>query len=120
MKFAQRFILSMLNRRETRIGQKSVEKQPRQRTSAFVLESLENRLLMDATLVDTTAVTTTEPGPIAAVVTTDKVDYAPGETAVITTSNTDAEGLRFGDGELVQFQVTRTDGIQDYPNGNLP
>ncbi|MBI3806293.1 MAG: LEPR-XLL domain-containing protein, partial [Nitrospirae bacterium] len=110
MKLAQ--LLSLYNnliRCEPRTMRKSVPKQPRQRASAFVLESLENRVLLSAT-------------PMAAEVTTDKLDYAPGETAVITTSNTNSstDGAIFGDGELVQFQVTRTDGIQDAPMGNVP
>src|SRR5262245_27191538 len=71
------------------------------RTNAFVLESLEPRLLLSAAPMT------------AAVVTTDHVDYAPGETAVITTSNTNGDGLQFSDGELVRFQVTRTDGMAD-------
>jgi hypothetical protein len=117
MKLAQLFSLYKLIRREPRTMRKPLAKQPRQRASAFVLESLENRVLLSATPVD---VTTTEPVVTAAVVTTDKADYAPGETALITTSNTSADGLKFGDGELVQFQVTRTDGIQDSPMGNVP
>jgi hypothetical protein len=117
MKLTQLGSLYKLIRGESRTMRKSVAKQPRQRASAFVLESLENRVLLSATPMD---VTTTEPVVTAAVVTTDKADYAPGETALITTSNTDTEGLKFGDGELVQFQVTRTDGIEDAPMGNLP
>jgi hypothetical protein len=72
------------------------------RTNAFMLESLEPRLLLSATPMT------------AAVVTTDHADYAPGETAVITTSNTNGDGLQFGAGELVRFQVSRTDGMADY------
>ena len=71
------------------------------RANAFVLESLEPRLLLSATPMT------------AAVVTTDHVDYAPGETAVITTLNQTGEGPQFAAGELVRFQVTRTDGIAD-------
>jgi hypothetical protein len=109
MKFAQLFSLYKLIRREPRTMRKPLAKQPRQRASAFVLESLENRVLLSAT-------------PMAAEVTTDKIDYSPGETAVITTSNTNTstDGVKFVDGELVQFQVTRTDGIQDAPMGNVP
>src|SRR6185369_15442080 len=117
MKLSQ--LLSLYNRirREPGIMRKSLAKQPQQRASAFVLESLENRVLLSATPMDAP---TAEPVVTAAVVTTDKADYAPGETAVITASNTSADGLKFGDGELVQFQVTRTDGIQDYAMGNIP
>jgi hypothetical protein len=117
MMLAQLFSLYNLIRRETRTMRKPVAKQPRQRASAFVLESLEHRVLLSATPMD---VTTTEPIVTAAVVTTDKADYSPGETALITTSNTSADGLKFGDGELVQFQVTRTDGIEDFAMGNVP
>ncbi len=117
MKLAQLRSLYKLIGRESRNMRKSVPKQPRQRASAFVLESLENRVLLSATPMDAPMTT---PDMTATVVTTDKADYAPGETAVITTSNTSADGLKFGDGELVQFQVTRTDGIQDYAMGNIP
>ncbi|MGH7181836.1 MAG: LEPR-XLL domain-containing protein, partial [Nitrospiraceae bacterium] len=86
------------------------------RANKFVLESLEPRLLLSATPM------------IAAVVTTDHLDYAPGETAVITTSNQSGEGPHFAAGELVQFQVSRTDGMADAagatanvgPAGNAP
>jgi Ca2+-binding RTX toxin-like protein len=72
------------------------------RANAFVLESLEPRLLLSATPLT------------AAVVTTDHLDYAPGETAVITTSNQTGDGLQFGASELVRFQVSRTDGMADH------
>ncbi len=71
------------------------------RANAFVLESLEPRLLLSATPMT------------AAVVTTDHLDYAPGETAVITTANSTGDGLQFGAGELVRFDVSRTDGMAD-------
>jgi hypothetical protein len=86
----------------------------------FVFESLEPRLLLSGTPMPTTEMPLTEPAVTAAIVTTDKADYSPGETAIITTSNTEQEGAKFGEGEMVQFQVTRTDGIEDYPMGNLP
>src|ERR1051325_908454 len=57
---------------------------------------------------------------LSAVVVTDQLDYAPGSTALITTSNDLSAGNNFQQGETVEFQVTRTDGIQDFPNGNLP
>src|SRR6185436_4307126 len=117
MNLSQLFSLYNRIRREPDIKRKPLAKQPQQRASAFVLESLENRVLLSATPMDAP---TAEPVVTAAVVTTDKADYAPGETAVITTSNTSADGLKFGEGELVQFQVTRTDGIQDYAMGNIP
>ena len=88
--------------------------------SSFLLESLEPRLLLSAAPVPTAEMPATEPVVSAAVVMTDKADYSPGETAVITTSNTDQEGAKFGEGEMVEFQVTRTDGVPDYPMGNLP
>ena len=79
------------------------KKQSRPASSAneFMLESLEPRLLLSATPMT------------AAVVTTDHLDYAPGETAVITTSNQDGDGLQFTAGEMVRFQVSRTDGMAD-------
>ncbi len=75
----------------------------------FILESLENRILLSAT-------------PMEAVVITDKADYSPGETAVITATNTPStvDGATFAEGEMVQFQVTRTDEVPDFPSGNLP
>jgi hypothetical protein len=101
-------------------------KRPRQPTSGFALEPLEHRVLLSvtpATPVEVAIVAPavpTAPAPPAAVVTTDKADYAPGETALITTSNTSEEGPKFGEGEMVRFQVTRTDGIADAPMGNTP
>ena len=89
MKLKNLFNLKKVNRREPR-------------ANAFVLESLEPRLLLSATPMT------------AAVVTTDHLDYAPGETAVITTSNSNGDGLQFDAGELVRFQVSRTDGMADY------
>ena len=79
------------------------EKQHRRapRANEFMLESLEPRLLLSATPM------------MAAVVTTDHLDYAPGETAVITTSIQTGDGLQFAAGELIRFQVSRTDGIVD-------
>jgi hypothetical protein len=88
--------------------------------SSFLLESLEPRLLLSVAPVPTTEMPVTEAAPTAAIVTTDKADYSPGETALITTSNTNQEGAKFGEGEMVQFQVTRTDGVEDFPMGNLP
>src|SRR5947199_83605 len=72
MKLAQLFSLYKLIGRERRTMRKTEAKRPRQRASAFVLESLENRVLLSATPVD---VTTTEPVVTAAVVTTDKADW---------------------------------------------
>ena len=103
MKFKKLFNLKKSNRRE-------------RRANDFVLESLEPRVMLSVT-----------PMP-AAVVTTDHLDYAPTETAVITTSNTSGDGLQFSAGELVRFQVTRTDGMADAasttadvgPAGNAP
>ena len=92
MKFKKLFNFKKGNRRE-------------RRANAFVLESLEPRVMLSVT-----------PLP-AAVVTTDHLDYAPTETAVITTSNQTGDGLHFAAGELVRFQVTRTDGMADSPSG---
>ena len=90
MKFKKLFARKKSNRRESR-------------ANPFMLESLEPRLLLSATPMT------------AAVVTTDHLDYAPGETAVITTSNnTMGDGLQFAAGELVRFQVSRTDGMADH------
>ena len=57
---------------------------------------------------------------LAASVTTDLQDYAPGQTALISAFNDSASGVNFAVGETVRFQVTRTDGIIDFPGGNLP
>ena len=64
----------------------------------FVLESLEPRLLLSATTVPATEMPPAQPAA-AAIVTTDKADYSPGETAVITTSNTSEPGVKLGDGD---------------------
>src|SRR4051794_26930514 len=50
---------------------------------------------------------------LAASVFTDKLDYAPGQTALFN-------GTGFAVGEAIQLQVTRTDGQQDYAPGNQP
>ncbi|MFM8175337.1 MAG: hypothetical protein ACKN81_17475, partial [Pirellulaceae bacterium] len=50
---------------------------------------------------------------LAASIFTDKPDYKPGETAQIS-------GTGFQLGEIVRLQVTRTDGVSDFPDGNLP
>src|SRR4051794_17609301 len=67
------------------------------------LEQLEDRRLLATAVTDAAT----------ASVFTDKPDYAPGETALINATG-------FQAGETVRLQVTRTDGIQDYPNGNQP
>jgi Bacterial Ig-like domain (group 3)/YDG domain len=103
-------------------------KRPKQRASAFLLESLEPRVMLSATPMDVIQASSNAATMSAAVVVTDYPDYGPSETAIITTSNTDGEGLKFSDGELVRFQVTRTDGVPDYlsrpvngtPAGNAP
>ena len=107
------------NRRDARKAARRSAEQTHPAHEPFVLESLEDRILLSATPMDV-ATTTTEPAVSSAIVTTDKMDYSPEETAIITTSNTDGDGLKFADGEMVQFQVTRTDGVPDFPSGNLP
>src|SRR6476659_5762430 len=101
-------------RKKTRVS--STERLP---AGNFELESLEPRLLLSATPVPTTEMPATQPAT-AAIVTTDKADYSPGETAVITTSNTTDPGAKFAEGETVEFQVTRTDGVEDFPMGSVP
>ncbi|MFN5102409.1 MAG: MBG domain-containing protein, partial [Planctomycetota bacterium] len=66
------------------------------------MESLESRALMAANVL------------------TDLPDYLPGETAIISAWNDSESGADFTAGETVLFQVTRTDGLNDLPNGNLP
>src|SRR5690242_6406558 len=115
MKFAKLLKRQPSERKKHRVS--SVDRPP---ASNFALEFLEPRLLLSATPVPTTEMPATQQPATAAIVTTDKADYAPGETAVITTSNTSQEGLQFAQGETVEFQVTRTDGVPDYPMGNEP
>src|SRR2546426_12232620 len=50
---------------------------------------------------------------LTALVTTDKQDYAPGETVQIAARDYQA-------GEAIELQVLRTDGIADGPPGNVP
>lgn len=57
---------------------------------------------------------------MTAIVLTNQDDYAPGSTALFTATNDAAAGTDFAPGETVRFQVTRTDGIPDYADGNLP
>jgi len=66
------------------------------------MESLESRALMAANVL------------------TDLPDYLPGDTAIISAWNDNEAGADFAAGETVLFQVTRTDGVNDLPNGNLP
>ena len=114
MKFAQLCNLYNRIRRASRAIREGVANRPRPRASAFMLESLETRVMLSATPMEVVQAPANQP---AAVVTTDHPDYAPTETAIITTSNTNGDGLKFSAGETVQFQVTRTDGIQDYATG---
>ncbi|MCI0683106.1 MAG: cadherin-like domain-containing protein, partial [Gemmataceae bacterium] len=51
--------------------------------------------------------------PSVATLLTDKPDYSPGETALIT-------GDGFQEGETIDLRVVRTDGLPDYPQGNQP
>lgn len=51
---------------------------------------------------------------------TDQDDYAPGSTAIITAGSDGGAEDNFQVGETVRFQVTRTDGEEDFPPGNEP
>ena len=117
MKLTHLLSLYLRIRREERTLRETVAKRPQPRASAFVLESLETRMMLSATPMEVTPVLTSELIETAAIVSTNYQDYAPGETAVITTSNTTGAGLQFSAGELVRFQVTRTDGVADAPSG---
>ena len=57
---------------------------------------------------------------LAADIATDRFDYAPGSTALITTFSDGGPDRNFLVGETIQFQVVRTDGIADNAPGNLP
>ena len=57
---------------------------------------------------------------LAADVATDKFDYAPGSTALISTFSDGGADHNFLVSETVRFQVVRTDGIADRAPGNLP
>src|SRR5690349_18317269 len=57
---------------------------------------------------------------LAAVVTTDHTDYAPGSTVAIAASDNTSPGANFRPGETVQFQVTRTDGGAGTLSGSQP
>ncbi|MEI7863387.1 MAG: autotransporter-associated beta strand repeat-containing protein, partial [Planctomycetota bacterium] len=57
---------------------------------------------------------------LAADVSTDKFDYAPGSTALFQTFADGTPGHDFQIGEAVQFRVVRTDGLLDAAPGNLP
>src|SRR5205814_7056768 len=56
----------------------------------------------------------------SAVVFTDKPDYPPGSTALITATSDGGVKHNFHVGETVQFRVTRTDGVPDFAPGNEP
>ncbi|MFM7844719.1 MAG: beta strand repeat-containing protein, partial [Planctomycetota bacterium] len=68
----------------------------------MVAESLEDRQLM------------------AAEVFTDKLDYAPNTTAIITTGTDGGFTNNFFVGETIEFQVVRTDGIDSYGPSSEP
>ncbi|MEN9665273.1 MAG: hypothetical protein RLZZ326_1636, partial [Planctomycetota bacterium] len=57
---------------------------------------------------------------LAADVATDRFDYPPGSTALFATFSDGLPGPDFQVGETVTFQVVRTDGLADYPQGNRP
>jgi hypothetical protein len=57
---------------------------------------------------------------LAADVATDRFDYPPGSTALITTFSDGNPGADFQVGETVQFLVARTDGLADAAPGNRP
>ena len=57
---------------------------------------------------------------LAADIATDRFDYGPGSTALITTFSDGGPDRNFLVGETIQFQVVRTDGIADNAPGNLP
>ena len=88
-------LLKSLTKRIPQFGRRRSSRSRLRTTNRTAAEILEFRTLLSAAIV------------------TDLLDYMPGETAAITASG-------FAVGETVQFQVTRTDGIQDYPSGNLP
>ena len=88
-------LLKSLTKRIPQFGRRQSSRSRLRTTNRTAAEILEFRTLLSAAVV------------------TDLLDYMPGETAAITASG-------FVVGETVQFQVTRTDGIQDYPSGNLP
>src|SRR3954451_13196158 len=82
----------------------SNKKRVLRRAVSQVLESLEQRRLLTA------------------VVTTDQEDYVPGSVAQIIATNDANVGSNFDftAGETVEFQVRRTDGQPDFPQGNQP
>ena len=58
---------------------------------------------------------------LSAAVVTDLQDYAPGSTAQITAWNSaETATADFDWSQAIRFQVIRTDGYGDLPNGNLP
>src|SRR5262249_32798875 len=57
---------------------------------------------------------------LSALVTTDKQDYSPGSTALITATSDGGPAPAFLPGETVQFHVSRADGVQDLPPANQP
>ena len=72
-----------------------------QKRKGFSLDILEPRMLLSADALP------------AAVVTTDQLDYAPGETAIISAFNNGTEGVEFVAGEEVRFEVTRTRALYE-------
>ena len=56
---------------------------------------------------------------LAADISTDRFDYPPGSTALITTFSDGLPGQDFQVGEKITFQVVRTDGIESWAPGRL-
>jgi len=57
---------------------------------------------------------------LAATVTTDKSDYAPNSTALITTGSDEQPGRDFLVGEVVDFHILRADGAPNNHPGHAP
>src|SRR5687768_14246779 len=78
-----------------RLGRKSQGLHSRRKSQRLQLETLEDRLVLSATVA------------------TDLADYRPGATAHVFASD-------FAIGEAVQFQVLHNDGTPNTGNGHLP
>ena len=90
------------NWRARRMAERNLRRNRRRQSRQVPTEPLESRTLLSAAVL------------------TDQVDYAPGSTAVITTTTDGSADHNFPLGETIQFQVSRTDGIADHAPGNLP
>ena len=89
-------------------GRKPAQRDARPRARGLLVEALEPRLLLSASLPGIDTAANADTGAVVIVIVTDKPGYAPGETAFITVT-----GLQGG--EAVNLQVARGAAVSYSP-----